>query len=90
MGPQSDMLDNVSSVKVRDIKPGDIIDLAGDQYADPNHDNVTYEYEYAVVGGVIHETPDCIVLCIEGVDHIGFPPDHLVMLAGHDNGYETE
>lgn len=75
--------------KVKDLTPGDMIDLQGDKYADPNRTNVTYEFEYALVGERQYEGDECLVLYIEGVDAIGFPPDHEVPWHGHDMGYDT-
>ena len=74
---------------VRDLKPGDMIDLAGDKYADPDTQSVMFECEYAVVADVTPETPECIAIDIEGVDVFGFPPDHLVPYAGRDPGYDA-
>ena len=66
------------SKRVIDLNPGDIIDLAGDRYADPTGASTYFECEYAMVSFVRSETPDCIVVGIDGVDWFGFPPDHEV------------
>lgn len=64
--------------RIDQLKPGDLIDLEGDQYADPKRSHPVFQSEYATVESVERETPDCIAVWIEGVDCFGFPPDHLV------------
>lgn len=54
-----------------------LIDLADDPYMDPNGDDVSLAYEYAVVFGGEQETPGCIRLDYEG-GCCGFPPDHVL------------
>lgn len=39
---------------------------------------------------MIHETPDCTVLCVEGVDHFGFPPEHMVRFWEQNDDFEGE
>lgn len=75
-------------VAVSALEPGDILDLAGDTYADPAGDNVAFEFEYATVAAVEVETPACIRVDIEGGPSIGFPPGHIVARYGHDSGYD--
>jgi hypothetical protein len=72
---------------VSDLKPGDMIDLQGDVIADPYRNDMRFEFEYALVGAIIVETPTCTVLCLDGIDHYGFHPCHLVRYAGHDDSY---
>lgn len=73
---------------VRDLMVGDMIDLAGDQYADPEGDNIAYDCEYAVVCEITRETSSCTVIHCEGGPSIGFPPEHMIPCAGHDAGYD--
>lgn len=79
---------------VKDLKAGDMIDLQGDPIADaprsPDSHWSSFEFEYALVGAVIHETPNCVILFIDGDDRYGFPPDHVVPYAGHDDEYVQE
>jgi len=77
-------------VAIRDLKPGDLIDLAGDAWADPNGDIISYECEYATVAAVEIETPDCTCVHFEGDASVGFPPNHMVPIGGHDTGYDIE
>lgn len=62
-------------MKVRDLKPGMLLNLEGDPYADPDHDNVYLEYEFQVVVTVEEETPECVVVYCENFT-CAFPPDH--------------
>jgi len=77
--------DETPLVKVQDLKVGDFLDLAGDDYADcdssdsppEKHAEPNLEFFYAVVEEVLKETPTCtLVVTSEG--SFGFPPDHLV------------
>ena len=74
-------------VKIRDLKPGDMVDLAGDEFADAYHENMVLEYQFAVVDEVEEETPTCFVLHSEA-STCGFPPDHVVAVGGHDKDYD--
>lgn len=73
-------------VAVRDLHPGDKLDLQGDPLADPQGDNIALEYEYVTVAGVEQETADCIR--VDGADFsCGFGPDHLVKVDGFNGDY---
>lgn len=64
---------------VEELRPGDVIDLQGDPYADPpgNEFAAWYECELVEVASVERETPDCTVVGIEGGPGlIGFPAGH--------------
>lgn len=63
--------------------PGDLVDLEGDKYADPNGDDTLMEFEYAVVERVERETPECVVVHTDQ-SSFGCPPDHVVKLAPPD------
>jgi len=63
-----------------EIRPGDIVDLEGDPIADPDGDNACFECEYQTVCQVDRETPDCVVIYLEGASGYGFPPDHPIKL----------
>ena len=78
-------------VPVSSIRIGDLVDLENDPYADPQHDNPTYPYEYVVCCEIEHETPWCIVLGFEGAGGVvGFPPDHDLMVGGHTSAYDED
>ena len=83
-------------VVVTELRVGDVIDLVGDQYADPGHgpgehmDECTYQYETCVVNGEDGpgelETADCYRLDfvhMNGSNSQGFPPAHKVLRVGH-------
>lgn len=71
-------------IPVSEVTVGDMLDLEGDAFADPKHDNIALEHEVAVVLEIKHKAPDCIALYCDGIA-CGFPPDHMVKLLGHDN-----
>jgi len=62
-------------IKVKDLKPGDAVDLEGDPYADPNHDHIEYECEFQAVAEVVQETPECTVVYFDNCA-CGFPTNH--------------
>jgi LmbE family N-acetylglucosaminyl deacetylase len=65
-------------VRVADLTPGSVIDLAGDRYADADSTNTTFQFELVVVDTVAIETPETIVVTLEQDGSFGFPPDHRV------------
>ena len=64
--------------RIDQLNVGDLVDLEGDPYADPNHTNPAFPFEYAEVCEIERETPNCIAVGFEGFDVVGFPPDHTV------------
>lgn len=67
-----------------EVKPGDLLDLFGDSYADPNRDNMLcLEFELAGVEGVKMEGPNCVVI-YTGVINFGCPPTHVLKKEGFD------
>lgn len=68
-------------VPVEELKPGDMIDLAGDPYADVDDEDdgrhTALEFSYAVVEGIEEETADCTVVYTD-IASQGFPRGHLV------------
>lgn len=78
--------DTPAMVAVRDLHPGDKLDLQNDPVADPQGDNVALEFEFVTVAGVEQETADCIR--VDGADFsCGFGPDHLVKVDGFNGDY---
>ena len=69
----------MSKKQVKDIKIGDRLDLAGDNYADPDNSNTFFECQYVEVTDLENETPNCICIYTEA-GAFGMPPDHLVKL----------
>jgi hypothetical protein len=64
-------------MKVKDLRPGDLVDLEGDKYADPNN-NPTFQCLYAMVIDTKRESRECIAVEFDGFDVVGFPPNHTV------------
>ncbi len=80
--------------RVDELKPGDMVDLQNDRYADPEGfasgggpgfmsercQGYGWAYEFVEVVETERETPECVR--VDFVDcAVGFPPDHLVEVA---------
>lgn len=74
--------------KIRDLRPGDLVDLEADPYADPHHDDPALLCELVMVACVERETEDCWLVGFEGRDPCGFPPDHEIEVDSHDDRYD--
>ena len=73
------------------IVAGDMIDLEGDKYADPDRGNVSLQCQYMEAALVEQETPECTVIGFEGFDRVGFPTHHklkVVSLRGQRRTYK--
>ncbi len=79
------MSDRGKLIPVSEVKIGDMLDLAGDTIVDPASSNVALEFELALVVEVERENLAGILIGLEGLGAYGFPPDHQVWLAGHDD-----
>ena len=66
--------------RARDLKEGDLVDLEGDGFADPDKENEAFVYGFQRVEGSELETPECLRIDFEGVS-VGFPPDHWLRVA---------
>lgn len=66
------------ALRAIDLKEGDMVDLEGDQYADPSRDNQLYPFMLNTVTLVEQETADCVAVYFEGGPVVGFPIDHLL------------
>lgn len=75
-------------VPAKNVRVGDLVDLEGDSIADPDRQNFAFECELQAVSAVEEETRDCIAIHFEGVDTFGFPPDHKLKVALHDEAYD--
>lgn len=73
---------------IAELVPGDMVDLQGDRFADPKNNYPPFEFEYSTVMEIDRETPTCIAIYFDGFA-CGFPPDHQVKFAGHDEGFES-
>jgi len=71
-----------TSKTARELEIGDLIDLEGDTYFDPDSDNVTYEFEYAEVFELEHNAYEVkVVLADETTMHV--PADHTFEYGGN-------
>lgn len=59
----------MATKKVEDLVIGDKVDLESCPHL---KDHPTAQFEYAEVVHVERETPDCVVIGYEGIDHIGY------------------
>lgn len=59
-----------------DLRAGDMVDLEGDPYADPDHDIQSFQFLYMEVTVVEQETPECVRVNFADWDSCGFPVDH--------------
>ncbi len=76
-------------IPVEEVKGGYLLDLAADQYADPDGNDPRLDSEYAVaLHDAFRETPECTTLHIKGVDLFGFPTGHMVTVCGADDDHE--
>lgn len=66
------------------IRVGDMVDLEGDTYADPQLEHGEFASELQTVATVERETPDCVAIGFEGFDVVGFPLDHLLRVKGRE------
>lgn len=78
----------MTKVKVQDLKPGEMVDLEGDTYADP--EDASIEFEYKVVWEMWSEWPDYdhasghrLIVAFEDDSVYGFPYNHEVTVDTH-------
>lgn len=64
------------AIRAIDLIEGDLVDLEGDQYADPDNDNPSYPYLLHTVSYIEQETDNCVAVTFEGGPTVGFPIDH--------------
>lgn len=87
--------DNLPKVLARDVRPGDMLDLFGDPYADPQSDPAHgLEFEYSLTESVAFEkgkrgSVDCVVIYGGGVN-FACPPDHAIPYGGRDPSYPVQ
>jgi hypothetical protein len=64
-----------TSLPVGEVRPGQLVDLEEDPFADPLREHRRYEWELIEVIAIEQETADCIRLDFDD-DSIGFPAAH--------------
>ncbi len=62
---------------IKELQIGDLVDLENDPFADPDHSNPMYPFEYQTICAIEVENPDCICVYFDG-STCGFPTDHMV------------
>ena len=72
---------------VKDLKPGDVLDLQYDTVADPHGNAIDFEFDYVTIDDIDRGDPERITLSIADVDTFGFPPDHVVKVVGRNSRY---
>lgn len=65
---------------VSNLKPGDLVDLEGDAYADVDGAHPEFEFEFQAVVAIERETANCVRVDFETCS-FGFPPSHRVVIA---------
>lgn len=70
---------------VSELKPGDLVDLEGDTFADKSK-HPEFEFEFQEVMQIDPETPDCTAVYFSGGACVGFPPSHIVPVAVQKEG----
>lgn len=77
-------VEGAPKLRADQVQIGDLLDLAGDQFADPNGNGLSdsghyesFEFEFARVENVARETADCIRIDTSQGSY-GFPPEHLI------------
>ncbi len=67
----------VVPVQACDLRPGQLVDLEEDPFADPLSDHRRYEWEFMEVMEVVRESGTCVRVDFDD-DSIGFPADHVL------------
>lgn len=63
-------------IQADQVREGDLLDLEGDCYADPDCDHHAFAFEFAeVIEPPVRETADCVLIHTDK-GSFGFPPDH--------------
>ena len=65
-------------VMVKNLKEGDLIDLEGDDFADPDKSDEMLTYEMLEVFEIEKETEFCTCVYFSNKT-VGFPPEHKVL-----------
>lgn len=67
-------------VRADQLRPEDLVDLQGDEFADPGGNEQAYQFEYVQVIGSELETEECLRVDLESCGATGMPPSHRVRL----------
>ena len=65
--------------RVKDLEPGDYVDLKGDKYDDPEDFYAIFEEYWQVVSEVVPQTPNFTLVKFQEIS-VGFPPEHEVQI----------
>jgi hypothetical protein len=68
------------------LRVGDLIDLQGDVFADPSHENRYFASAWQTVATIEPEGDGCVAVGIEGFDVVGFPSGHYVRVRNPTDG----
>lgn len=88
------LVDTPEMVRADKVQVGDLLDLAGDHWADPENGGGndfptnSFEFELAEVTEVERETEHCVRIGGDGFC-VGFPVGHMLKRMGHDNRAEA-
>lgn len=72
-----------------DVRAGQLVDLEGDEFADPLLDHRRYYWELIEVMDVERESPDCVRIDFDG-ESVGFPTNHLLKVVAQSGTVEAE
>lgn len=68
---------SMTQVAVVDLRVGDLVDLESCPYL-AAHSSASFEY--GRVAHVERETDQCVVIGYEGIDHVGYPADTVLLV----------
>jgi hypothetical protein len=73
----------VMPVAAGEVRPGQLVDLEEDPFADPQLDHRRYEWEYMEVMGVERETDVCVRVDFDGAS-VAFPAEHTLSVLSNE------
>ena len=63
-------------IKAKDVRVGVMLDLDGDEFADPEKENMHLSSFYSQVCSIEMETQDAVCISFIDGDAVGFPLEH--------------
>ena len=63
---------------MQELQIGDVVDLEGDRFADPDGSNDFLKYELVTIEDIERETGDCTCIYFQDFDAVGFPVDYML------------